>query len=184
MRHDRKTPNCLTNPDRHPRDYKRIQPISRSRSQHLQEPFQRATSEDTRPGTTLDLCDVFGSYSPGAKTKLDEICKIIGLPGKPSGIDGSEVETMVRAGRIAEVVQYCESDVLNTYRLWLVYELFRGGITAEQLAFSEAQAAEFVRSRKSDNPHLAESVVPFGPIENIISIVTGRIHRLFDFALG
>jgi len=38
----------------------------------------------------LDLCDVFGSYSPGAKVKLDEICKIIGLPGKPSGVDGSE----------------------------------------------------------------------------------------------
>jgi 3'-5' exonuclease len=36
----------------------------------------------------LDLCDVFGSYSPGAKVKLDEICKIIGLPGKPLGIDG------------------------------------------------------------------------------------------------
>ena len=65
---------------------------------------------------------------------------------------------MVQAGRIAEVAQYCESDVLNTYRLWLVYELFRGGITSEQLHFSEAQAAEFVRSRKSDNPHLAASV--------------------------
>jgi 3'-5' exonuclease len=57
---------------------------------------------------------------------------------------------MVNAGRIAEVSQYCESDVLNTYRLWLVYELFRGGITVEQLAFSEAQAAEFVRTRKSE----------------------------------
>jgi 3'-5' exonuclease len=106
----------------------------------------------------LDLCDVFGSYSPGARVKLDEICKIIGLPGKPSGIDGGEVEAMVQAGRIAEVAQYCESDVLNTYRLWLVYELFRGNITAEQLAFSEAQAAEFVRTRKADNPHLAVTV--------------------------
>ncbi len=33
----------------------------------------------------LDLCDVFGSYSPGAKVKLDEICKIMGLSGKPQG---------------------------------------------------------------------------------------------------
>jgi predicted PolB exonuclease-like 3'-5' exonuclease len=106
----------------------------------------------------LDLCDVFGSYSPGARVKLDEICKIIGLPGKPSGIDGGEVEAMVQAGRIAEVAQYCESDVLNTYRLWLVYELFRGGITAEQLSFSETQAADFVRTRKAENPHLASTV--------------------------
>jgi predicted PolB exonuclease-like 3'-5' exonuclease len=106
----------------------------------------------------LDLCDVFGSYSSGARVKLDEICKIIGLPGKPSGIDGGEVEAMVQAGRIGEVAQYCESDVLNTYRLWLVYELFRSAITAEQLAFSERQAADFVRTRKPDNSHLAASV--------------------------
>jgi 3'-5' exonuclease len=106
----------------------------------------------------LDLCDVFGSYTPGAKIKLDEICKIIGLPGKPSGMDGSEVESMVQTGRIAEVAEYCESDILNTYQLWLVYELFRGDITAEQLAFSETQAADFVRTRKSDNPHLAVSM--------------------------
>jgi len=68
------------------------------------------------------------------------------------------VEALVAAGRIAEVSQYCESDVLNTYQLWLIYELFRGAISAEQLASSEAQAAEFVRARKSDNPHLAASV--------------------------
>jgi 3'-5' exonuclease len=116
-------------------------------------PYFHRYSEDA-----LDLCDVFGSYTPGAKVKLDEICKIVGLPGKPSGIDGSEVEAMVSAGRIAGVAQYCESDVLNTYRLWLVYELFRGSITAEQLTFSEAQAIEFVRTRKVDNQHLMASV--------------------------
>ena len=49
---------------------------------------------------------------------------------------------MVNAGRIGEVAQYCETDVLNTYRLWLVYELFLDHITAEQLAFSEVQATE------------------------------------------
>jgi hypothetical protein len=50
-----------------------------------------------------------------------------------------------------------EADVVNTYRLWLVYELFRGAITAEQLAFSEAQTTEFIRTRKADNPHLSAS---------------------------
>ena len=102
----------------------------------------------------VDLCDVFGSYVPGAEVKLDEICKIVGLPGKPSGIDGSQVETMVGAGRINEVAQYCEADVLNTYRLWLIYELFRGAITAEQLAFGEAQSVDYIRIRRADNPHL------------------------------
>jgi len=112
-------------------------------------PYFHRYSEDA-----LDLCDVFGSYSPGTRIKLDEICKIVGLPGKPKDIDGSEVEAMVQAGRIAEVAQYCESDVLNTYRLWLIYELFRGFITVEQLGASEVQIVDFLQARKSQNPHL------------------------------
>ena len=85
----------------------------------------------------LDLCDVLGSYAPGGKVKLDEVSKILGLAGKPEGIDGSRVEEMVLAGQIEEVARYCERDVLNTYRVWLVYELFRGAITDKQLEWSE-----------------------------------------------
>ena len=105
----------------------------------------------------LDLCDVLGSYVPGAKVKLDEVSKILGLTGKPDGVDGSRVEEMVVAGQIEEVAR-CESDVLNTYRVWLVYELFRGSITAREHDRSEAQVRDFVASRKSANPHLCKAV--------------------------
>ncbi|MGA8699481.1 MAG: hypothetical protein WB689_37780 [Xanthobacteraceae bacterium] len=37
----------------------------------------------------VDLCDVLGSYVPGGKVKLDEVSKILRLPGKPDGVDGS-----------------------------------------------------------------------------------------------
>src|SRR5215472_14033885 len=106
----------------------------------------------------LDLCDALGSYVPGAKVKLDDVSKILGLSGKPVGIDGSRVEEMVLAGQIEEVARYCESDVLNTYRVWLVYELFRGSITIEELHWSEAQIRDFVASRKSSNPHLCAAL--------------------------
>jgi len=102
----------------------------------------------------LDLCDALGSFSPGARVKLDEISKILGLTGKPEGLDGSRVEEMVLAGQIEEVARYCESDVLNTYRVWLVYELFRGSIAVKELNWSEAQIRDFVANRKSSNPHL------------------------------
>ena len=92
---------------------------------------------------------VLGSYVPGGKVKLDEVSKILGLTGKPEGIDGSRVEEMVLAGQIEEVARYCESDVLNTYRVWLIYELFRGAITAEQLAWSEGQIREFVANQSA-----------------------------------
>ena len=105
----------------------------------------------------LDLCDALGSFGP-AKAKLDEISKILGLTGKPEGVDGSRVEEMVVAGQIEEVSRYCENDVLNTYRVWLVYELFRGSITVKELDWSEVQIRDFVATRKSANPHLCAAV--------------------------
>lgn len=72
----------------------------------------------------LDLCDVLASFKSEAKIKLDELAKIIGLPGKPTGVDGAQVEALMNSGQVEDVAKYCESDVLNTYRVWLVYELF------------------------------------------------------------
>src|SRR5260370_31967801 len=39
----------------------------------------------------IDLCDVFSSFSPQGKATLHEISRIMSLPGKPKGVDGSEV---------------------------------------------------------------------------------------------
>jgi 3'-5' exonuclease len=99
----------------------------------VQQYFHRYTED------ALDLCDVLGSYVHGAKGKLDDESKILGLSGKPVRLDGSDVEEIVLAGPIEEVARYCESDVLNTYRVWLVYELFRGSVAAQELNWSEAQ---------------------------------------------
>jgi Predicted 3'-5' exonuclease related to the exonuclease domain of PolB len=40
----------------------------------------------------VDLCDLLSSFSYGAKVKLHELSRIMGLPGKPDGMDGSQVE--------------------------------------------------------------------------------------------
>ena len=68
------------------------------------------------------------------------------------------MKEMIPAGQIAEVARYCESDVVDTHRVWLVYELFRGAITKEQLDWSETQMRDFVLRRKTDNPHLSAVV--------------------------
>lgn len=93
--------------------------------------FHRFTND------AVDLCDVLSSFSFGGKAKLDEVSRIMGLAGKPDGMDGSQVEAYFNAGRIDEIAAYCQSDVVNTFRLWLRYELFRGTIDQQQLAFSE-----------------------------------------------
>jgi 3'-5' exonuclease len=94
--------------------------------------FHRYTDDN------VDLCDLLSSFSYGARVKLDELSRIMGLPGKPDGIDGSQVEAYFNADRIQEIADYCKSDVINTYRLWLRHELFRGRLDQSQFAFSEA----------------------------------------------
>jgi 3'-5' exonuclease len=69
---------------------------------------------------------VLSSFNSQCKATLHELCRVMGLPGKPDGISGADVERYYREGRIREIAEYCESDVVNTYRLWLRHELFRG----------------------------------------------------------
>ena len=82
----------------------------------------------------------------------------MGLPGKPDGISGAQVEMYYREGRIREIADYCESDVVNTYRVWLRYELFRGRLSEAALCASEMSLAEFIRRRGNTKPHLADLI--------------------------
>jgi predicted PolB exonuclease-like 3'-5' exonuclease len=113
----------------------------------------------------LDLCDALASYSAGGKISLHELCRALGFAGKPDGIDGGEVDRYVREGRIGEVAAYCETDVVNTYRVWLVYELFRGTLTKNEFEASEANLLEFIQERVSVKPHL-EFLLPEHPREH------------------
>ena len=97
----------------------------------------------------IDLCDVLSSFAPNAKASLHEMCRVMGLPGKPDGIRGGEVEKYFHDGRIKEIAEYCESDVVNTYRVWLRYELFRGKLTKQGHEASEANLHDFITARSS-----------------------------------
>lgn len=106
----------------------------------------------------VDLCDVLASFTTQGKCKLDELSRILGLPGKPDGVDGSKVAEYVATGRVQEVADYCETDVVNTYRVWLRYELMRGALTPDAFEFSEHSLTELIRVRSVERPHLAPFV--------------------------
>jgi 3'-5' exonuclease len=103
----------------------------------------------------IDLCDVLGSFNPRSKVSLHEVCRMMGLPGKPDGIRGEDVERYYREGRIREIADYCESDVVNTFQLWLRHELFCGKLTDAGFQASEMNLAEFIKARGNTKPHLA-----------------------------
>lgn len=90
----------------------------------------------------------------------------MGLPGKPDGVGGADVEKYVGEGRIAEVAAYCETDVVNTYRVWLRYELFRGRLTQNGLRTSEANLNDYIRSHANTKPHLPFVEVQYGVAPN------------------
>jgi predicted PolB exonuclease-like 3'-5' exonuclease len=74
-----------------------------------------------------------------------------GLPGKPDGISGAEVEKYYRDGHIHEIAEYCKGDVVNTYRLWLCHGLFRGKLSDNEFQASEAGLAAS-KSRTAARP--------------------------------
>ncbi len=82
-----------------------------------------------------DLMEVLaggGGYGrAGARGRLDTVARLVGLPGKFDG-SGEEVLERVRAGRLEEVRDYCESDALNTYLLHLRYLYLRGARSADE----------------------------------------------------
>jgi 3'-5' exonuclease len=51
----------------------------------------------------VDLCDVLSPFSSQAKVTLHELCRVAGLPGKPSSISGGDVEKYYLDSRIREI---------------------------------------------------------------------------------
>lgn len=76
----------------------------------------------------LDLMDLLAMYSGRANAPLDELAKLMGFPGK-LGMDGSAVWGAWQAGKIDEIAAYCETDVVNTYLVFLRFQKMRGVLT-------------------------------------------------------
>lgn len=108
--------------------------------------FDRAGSD------TIDLCDLLSGQERHARAGLDELARLLDLPGKPHGVDGQAVggqavEAMFAEGRHDEIAAYCRSDVVNTYRCWLRYELFCGRLDERKFTASETALADFLSTR-------------------------------------
>lgn len=81
----------------------------------------------------LDLMDLLAMYQPRAAAPLDQLAKLMGFPGK-LGMDGGVVWQAYQDGRIAEIRDYCETDVVNTYLVFCRFEQMRGHMTRDEVA--------------------------------------------------
>lgn len=93
----------------------------------------------------LDLMDVLAAFQPRAAAGLDVMARLCGFPGK-LGMDGSAVYAAVRSGELDAVRRYCETDVMNTYLVYLRFQLLRGAMSAGEYAKEVAFARERIAS--------------------------------------
>ena len=101
----------------------------------------------------IDLMDVIAGYQPRGRAGLDQIAMMLGFPGK-LGMSGDKVWPTWLAGGIDEIRNYCETDVLNTYLVYLRFEHMRGNLDAADLQ----RELELVRDAltASEHGHLTE----------------------------
>lgn len=105
-----------------------------------------------------DIMDVLSSYQPRATAPLDKIATLLGFPGK-MGMSGNKVWDYYKAGDIKAIRDYCETDVLNTYLVYLRFELFRGKLTAEQYEQSCKDVQDMLK--QLNHSHLNEFLEHF-----------------------
>jgi len=75
----------------------------------------------------LDLMDVLSAFQARARASLEEVALLLGFPGK-LGMSGDKVWQCWLDGGIDQIRNYCETDVLNTYLVYLRFEFMRGNL--------------------------------------------------------
>ncbi|MFJ5382245.1 3'-5' exonuclease [Cupriavidus sp. CER94] len=89
----------------------------------------------------LDLMDLLAMYQPRASAPLDDLAKLCGFPGK-MGMDGSMVWQAFQQGKLNEIRDYCETDVVNTYLMYCRFQLMRGGLSPREFDMEVALVQE------------------------------------------
>lgn len=93
----------------------------------------------------VDVMDVLSAFQSRARAGLDVIATMLGFPGK-MGLKGDQVWDTFQRGGITAIRNYCETDVLNTWLVYLRLQFMRGmldasGLEAELALVRETLAA-------------------------------------------
>jgi 3'-5' exonuclease len=79
----------------------------------------------------VDLMDVLSGFQGRGRASLNDVATLLGFPGKV-GMHGSQVWRVYLQGELARIRDYCETDVLNTYLVYLRFQLLRGHLNAAE----------------------------------------------------
>lgn len=85
--------------------------------------WQRAVVNKLKPPSAIpfnvkpwekSIADTMLMWNPERekRTSLDKLCRILGVPTSKGGMDGGMVWDYYKAGRFAEIAEYCKGDVI------------------------------------------------------------------------
>ena len=100
-----------------------------------------------------DLMDVLAMFQGRAVAPLDDVATLLGYPGK-MGMSGAKVWDAFKAGQLKAIRDYCETDVLNTYLVYLRYEQMRGRLAPAQLNAEHDKLRAYLA--QENKPHFDE----------------------------
>jgi predicted PolB exonuclease-like 3'-5' exonuclease len=101
----------------------------------------------------IDLMDVLSGYGASGRASLELAAQLVGLPGK-LGIGGAHVWSAYRRGELAAIRDYCETDVLNTYLIYLRFQLVRGEL--DPVSYQNELTVVETKLAESERPHLQQ----------------------------
>jgi hypothetical protein len=104
----------------------------------------------------VDLMDVLAGFQPRARASLDQTAVLLGYPGK-LGMSGDKVWDKFLEGGLSDIRDYCETDVINTWLVYLRFEHMRGNLDDKDLQ----REIQLVRDTlgSMNVPHLNEFLV-------------------------
>lgn len=108
-----------------------------------------------QPNWHCDLMDVLSDYGASPRLGLDEAAQALGLPGKWNG-HGEQVAEQAAAGDYAAINQYCESDVLNTYLLYLRWAYLSTRLSTHSHNSSVQNLLDYLEAGRERQPHWGE----------------------------
>ena len=98
----------------------------------------------------IDLMDKYGFGSWGNKQSLNTVAALCGIAGK-GDVEGSQVLPMVQAGEWEKLITYCESDVLNTWLLYIRYLQLSGHLQPVEAQVYIADTLNAIKSIKNSD---------------------------------
>ena len=91
----------------------------------------------------LDLMDRFSHYGASRREAMDVVASLYGLPGK-TDVDGSMVGDLVNDNKWQTLSNYCESDVMNTWLIYLRWLRLTGQLSSPAYTDWQQQSRDYL----------------------------------------